>query len=79
VFTGRRVPMGFPTTVDTKVDRDNIKALYSSMKTTSEQIDVSVLTIYLIASPCHGFDSFLLQALVKHSRDKDQFLKVAIK
>jgi hypothetical protein len=37
------------------------------------------LTIYIIASPCHGFDSFLTQALGKHSRDKDQFLKVVIK
>jgi hypothetical protein len=37
------------------------------------------LTIYLITSPCHGFDSFLSQALVKHPWDKDQFLKVAIK
>jgi hypothetical protein len=27
----------------------------------------------------HGSDSFFMQALVKHSQDKDQFLKVAIK
>jgi hypothetical protein len=43
-----------------------------------DQIDVSALTIHHIASPCHGFDSFLTQVLVKHSLDKDQFLKVAI-
>jgi hypothetical protein len=53
--------------VGTKADRDNIKVLYSSLKTTSDQIDVSALTILLIASPCDGFDSFLTQALVKHS------------
>jgi hypothetical protein len=47
------------TAVDTEADQDNIKALYSSLKNTSEQIDVSVLTIYLIAFPYHGFDSFL--------------------
>jgi hypothetical protein len=53
--------------------------LYSSLKTTSDQIDVIALAIHLIASPCHGFDSFLTHALVKHSWDKDQFLMVAIK
>jgi hypothetical protein len=46
--------------VDTEADRENIKALYSRLKTTSDQIDVSALTIHLIASPCHGFDSFLV-------------------
>jgi hypothetical protein len=29
--------------VDTKVEQENIKALYSSLKTTSTQIDVSAL------------------------------------
>jgi hypothetical protein len=88
MFSGHRVPMGqagfhvscfAATTVDTEAHQDNIKALYSSLKTTLDQIDVIALTIHLIASPCHGFDSFLMQALAKHSRDEDQFLKVAIK
>jgi hypothetical protein len=30
-------------------------------------------------APQHEFDPSLMQALVKHSQDKDQFLKVAIK
>jgi hypothetical protein len=46
---------------------------------TIDQIDVSALTILLIPSPCHDFDAFVTQALVKHSQDKDQFLKVEIK
>jgi hypothetical protein len=45
--------------IDTKVVWENIMALYSTLKTTSDQIDVSALTIHLIALPCHGFDSFL--------------------
>jgi hypothetical protein len=32
-------------TVDTEVDRDNIKVPYSNLKTTSKLIDVSALTI----------------------------------
>jgi hypothetical protein len=58
--------------VGTEADRTNINALYSSLKTTSDQIDVSPLTIHLIASPCHGFDSFLTQVLVKHSKANDR-------
>jgi hypothetical protein len=65
--------------VDTEADRENIKALYSNLKTTSDEIDVSALMTRLIAPSWHGFDSFLTQVLVKHSQDKDQFLKVVIK
>jgi hypothetical protein len=47
------------------------------MKTTSELIDVSIFTSpYLFVLK---FDSSLIQAMVKHSQDKDQFLKVSIK
>jgi hypothetical protein len=33
---------------------------YSSLKTTSDQIDVSTSTTHLIASPYHDFDSSLM-------------------
>jgi hypothetical protein len=75
--TGFHVGRFVTATIDTEADRDNTKMLYSSLKTTLDQIDVSALTIFLIASPCHDFHSFLMHALVKHSWDKDQFLKVA--
>jgi hypothetical protein len=45
--------------LDTEADWENIWALYSSLKTTLDQIDASALTIHLIAPPCHGFDSSL--------------------
>jgi hypothetical protein len=35
--------------VDTEADRENIKALYSNLKTTSDEIDVSALMTRLIA------------------------------
>jgi hypothetical protein len=38
-----------------------------------------VLKNFFTAPPQHEFDPSLMQALVKHSQDKDQFLKVAIK
>jgi hypothetical protein len=34
--------------VDTEADRENIKALYSSLKTTSNQIDVSTRQLTLL-------------------------------
>jgi hypothetical protein len=37
------------------------------------------LITHLTAPSWHGSDFLLTQALVKHSRDKDQFLKVTIK
>jgi hypothetical protein len=37
------------------------------------------LTTRFTAPSWHGYDSFFMQALVKHSQDKDRFLKVAIK
>jgi hypothetical protein len=47
------------------------------MKTTSELIDVSVYapSYLLTLRP----DSSLIQAVVEHSRDKDQFLRVSLK
>jgi hypothetical protein len=63
--------------VNTEAEQEQIKALYSSMKTTSKLIDVS-----MYASPYNLIlrsDSSLIQAVVKHSQDKDQFLKVSIK
>jgi hypothetical protein len=63
--------------VNTEAEQERIKVLYSSMKTTSELIDVSIFTSpYLFVLK---FDSFLIQAMVKHPQDKDQFLKVSIK
>jgi hypothetical protein len=65
------------TYVNTIVEQEQIKALYSNMKTTSELIDVSFYApSYLLPL---RLDSFLMQAVVKHSRDKDQFLRVSLK
>jgi hypothetical protein len=47
------------------------------MKSTPELVDVSIFTspyIFVLK-----FDCSLIQAMVKHSQDKDQFLKVSIK
>jgi hypothetical protein len=63
--------------VNTQAKQEQIKALYSSMKTTSELIDVS-----FYAPPYILFlklDASLIQVVVKQSHDKDQFLKVSIK
>jgi hypothetical protein len=40
-----------------------------------------ILKVAIRRPPCawHGSDFLLTQALVKHSQDKDQFLKVAIR
>jgi hypothetical protein len=63
--------------VNTEAERERIKALYSSMKTTSELIDVSIHILpYLFYS---NFDSFLMQAIVKHSQDKDQSFEDELK
>jgi hypothetical protein len=63
--------------VNTEAEQEQIKVLYSTMKSTLELIDVSIFTSsYLLVSK---FDSLLMQAVVKHSQDKDQFLKVLIK
>jgi hypothetical protein len=63
--------------VNTEAEQEWIKALYSSMKTTLELIDVSMhILSYLFDLK---FDSSLIQVIVKHSRDKDQFSKVSIK
>jgi hypothetical protein len=63
--------------MNTEAEREHIKALYSSMKNTSELIDVSIFTSsYLFVLK---FDSLLMQTVVKHSQDKDQFLKVSMK
>jgi hypothetical protein len=63
--------------INTEAEREQIRALYSSMKTTSKLIDVSIyasLYIFILK-----LDSSLIQAMVKPSQDKDQFLKVSIK
>jgi hypothetical protein len=63
--------------VNTEAKQEWIKALYSSMKTTAELIDVSIHILpYLFDL---NFNSSSMQAIVKHSQDKDQFLKVSIK
>jgi hypothetical protein len=63
--------------VNTQAEQEQIKALYSSMKTTSELIDVSFYAPpYLLTM---RFNSSLIQAVVKHSQDKDQFLRVSLK
>jgi hypothetical protein len=57
--------------------QEQIEGLYSSKKSTFELIDVSIY------APPYIFtlrpNSSLIQAVVKHSQDKDQFLKVSIK
>jgi hypothetical protein len=63
--------------VNTEAKRERIKALYSSMKTTSELVDVSIHILPYLFDLI--FDSSLMQAIVKHSQDRDQFLKVSIK
>jgi hypothetical protein len=63
--------------MNTEAEREQIKALYSSMKTTSELIDVSIYASPYIFILRH--DSSLIQMVVQHSQDKDQFLKVSIK
>jgi hypothetical protein len=63
--------------VNTKAEQEQIKALCSSMKTTSELIDVSIYAPPYIFTL--RLNSSLIQAAVKHSQDKDQFLSVSIK
>jgi hypothetical protein len=49
-----------------EAEREQTKALYSSMKTTLELIDVSIFTspyLFVLKS-----DSSLIQAMVKHSQ-----------
>jgi hypothetical protein len=54
--------------VNTQAEQEYIKALYSSMKTTNELIDVSFYApLYLLTLRP---DSLLIQVVVKHSRDK---------
>jgi hypothetical protein len=63
--------------VNTQAEQEQIKALFSSMKTTSELIDVSLYApSYLLTLE---LGSSLIQEVVKHSRDKDQFLRVSLK
>jgi hypothetical protein len=55
--------------MNTGAMRELIKALYSSMKTTFELVDVSVYAspyIFILR-----LDSSLIQTVVKHSQDKD--------
>jgi hypothetical protein len=61
--------------VNTQAKQEQIKALKSSMKTISELIDVSLYapSYLLTLRP----DSFLMQTVVKHS--KDHFLRVSLK
>jgi hypothetical protein len=63
--------------VNSQTEQEKIKAFYSSMKTTTELIDVSFYapSYLLTLRP----SSFLIQAVAKHSLDKDQFLRVSLK
>jgi hypothetical protein len=65
------------TSVNTQAKQEQIRALYSSMETTFEIINVSfyALSYLLTLRP----NLSLIQAVVKHSRDKDQFLRVSLK
>jgi hypothetical protein len=63
--------------VNTKAKREQIKALYTGMKITSELIDVIIFTSPYLS--VLKFDSCLIHAAAKHSQDKDQFLKLSIK
>jgi hypothetical protein len=49
-------------TVDTKANQEIMKALYSSLKTTSDQIDVSVQQLILL----HPLDNDLTLCLCRH-------------
>jgi hypothetical protein len=63
--------------VNIQAEQEQIKVLYSSMKTTSELIVVSTYAPpYLFPL---RFNSSLIQSVVKHSQDKDQFLRVSLK
>jgi hypothetical protein len=65
------------TSVNTQAEQEKIKVLYSSMQTTSKVIDVSFhdSSYLLTLRP----NSSLKHAVVKHSRDKDQLLRVSLK
>jgi hypothetical protein len=63
--------------VNTEVEQEQINALYSSMMTTSKLIDVSIYAFPHIVI-LRSYSS-LIQAVVKYSQDKDQFLKVSSK
>jgi hypothetical protein len=73
LLTGRYVS----ASMNTQAEQEQIKALHSSMKTTSELIDVSFYPplYFLTLRP----NSSLIQEVVKHSRDKNQFLRVSLK
>jgi hypothetical protein len=76
IQAGYHIAQYVTASINIESEWKRIKALYSSMKTTSELIDVSLhILSYLFDLK---FDS-LLHAIVKHSQDKDQFLKVSIK
>jgi hypothetical protein len=63
--------------VNIEAEREQIKALYSRMKTTSKLIEVSIYaSLYILFLK---LDPSLILVVVKHSQDKDQFLKVSIK
>jgi predicted regulator of amino acid metabolism with ACT domain len=63
--------------MNTQAEQEQVKAMYSSMQTTSELIDVSVHIPYYLLTLRPN--SSLKQAVVKHSRDKDHFLRVSLK
>jgi hypothetical protein len=79
IQAGFHISRFITTAVDTVADRENIEALYSSLKTTSTQINVSARQTALLHLLVMDLILFPMQVLVKHSQDKDQFLKVAIK
>jgi hypothetical protein len=63
--------------MNTQAEQEQIKALYSSVQNTSELIDISFhIPRYLLTLRPN---SPLKQVVVKHSRDKDQFLRVSLK
>jgi hypothetical protein len=77
IHVGFHIGRYVSASVNTQAEQEQIKALYSSMKTTFELIGVSFYApTYLLTSRPN---SSLIQAVVKHSGDKDQFLKVSLK
>jgi hypothetical protein len=66
--------------VDTEAERDNTEALQTDLASASMRISVSTSLPYNSLPMLLNSDSlFSTQKLIKHSRSKDQYLRVALK
>jgi hypothetical protein len=79
IQVGIRIGQFVTAAVDTEVDRANTKALYSALESTSTHLNVSLLLTLSLYSHGTVLTFLLIHALVKHSKAKDQFLRVVVK